>query len=61
VAISSTIGFINGFVILTAATPETVFAREVLPCPEPPFKGVIGQTYKGTGSIGGTRAADGDI
>src|SRR5262245_52620217 len=36
--IASLIGFV--------AAPLTVFAQEALPRPEPPFKGIIGQTYK---------------
>ena len=36
--ISSLVGFLS--------TPLTMFAQEALPRPEPPFKGIIGQTYK---------------
>jgi arylsulfatase A-like enzyme len=42
----SKLGLIVSLVCLVAAAPFTVLAQEVLPRPEPPFKGLIGQTYK---------------
>src|SRR6516164_9268206 len=45
-AYRSKLGLIVSVAGLVVATTGTGFAQEVLPRPEPPFTGVINQTYK---------------